>query len=1037
VETSAQSRPAAPAVVAVIVTRNPGPWFDEALAAVAAQDYPNLAVLVIDAASDTDPSPRVASALPGAHVRRLGENRGFGASANHVRDAVEGAAFYCFLHDDAAPEPRAISILVGEALRSNAGVVGPKLVHFKDPRRLLQVGESADKTGERVTAVEPGELDQEQHDAVRDVFVVPGACTLVRSDLFEAIDGFDPGIDHLNDDLNLCWRAHVAGGRVMVAPDARVRHVEALADRLPVEARRERLVRHRLRTMLTCYSRWHLFRVLPQAVVLAVAEVVYALVVGHLHRARDVARAWAWNVARRRDLVAWRRKVQAFRAVPDAEIRRLQLRGSSRLMLYLRGQTAAGGSRGEDAQASLRRFVDGARDGSLRWPIVAWLVTSLIVAFGSRHLILDRIPAVGGFPPFDQSPTELLRGYASGWRDVGLGSSSPAPTVLALLATFGLPLLGAMDLLRKLVLLVPIALGLVGAFRLVRPTGSPRARAVALVVYGAIPLAYDAVAGAHWGSVVVYGASPWVIGQLSAAAGWAPWGPGPGRSVRQRILSLGLLLALVAAVEPSVLPLTLMVAVGLVAGSLLVGQRGGVPGLAAVAAGSVGAACVLHLPWSLDLFGPDATWETVVGVSGADEVRDLGALLRFDVGPVGGSALSVGLPLAALLPLLIGRDWRFDWAVRSWCVTLTALGVTWAGAEGWLPVPLPEAEAVLAPAAVGLAVSAAMGVVAFEIDLRRHGFGWRQVAAALAGVALLVGALPTLLDAGDGRWYLPSGGLETTFAFLEDEEEPGFRVLWMGDADVMPVAGYPLDDGLSYATTEDGLPSISDGWPGSPDGATELIERAIDLAGGGETSRLGRLLAPMAVRYVVVPQAAAPAPLGGERRPAPEALLDTLATQLDLARIAVNPAYVVYRNEAALPSRAALGPGLPADTRFPTEEIPSQAEPVLADQTGRTTFEGRLGPGTPVLHSVTADGRWTLEVDGREASRRVLFGWADGYETGAGGDAVLSYDTSPLRHAAVVLQLLLWVVALVALIRMRRPEEAEPVVRRGMEEVGR
>ena len=196
----------------------PGPWFDDCLAALAAQDYPNLAVLIIDAASDIDPTARVAAVLPDAYVRRLDDNPGFGAAANHVREIVDGAAFYCFMHDDAAPGAGAIETLVGEALRSNAGIVGPKLVQFDDARRILQVGESADKTGERVTLVEPGELDQEQHDSVRDVFVVPGGCMLVRSDLFEAIDGFDPEIDVLNDDLNLCWRAHVAGARVIVVP---------------------------------------------------------------------------------------------------------------------------------------------------------------------------------------------------------------------------------------------------------------------------------------------------------------------------------------------------------------------------------------------------------------------------------------------------------------------------------------------------------------------------------------------------------------------------------------------------------------------------------------------------------------------------------------------------------------------------------------------------------------------------------------------------------------------------------------------------
>ena len=65
---------------------------------------------------------------------------------------------------------------------------------------------------------EPGELDQEQHDAVRDVFLAPGGCTLVRADLFASLGGFDPAMTLYGEDLDLCWRAQIAGARVVVAP---------------------------------------------------------------------------------------------------------------------------------------------------------------------------------------------------------------------------------------------------------------------------------------------------------------------------------------------------------------------------------------------------------------------------------------------------------------------------------------------------------------------------------------------------------------------------------------------------------------------------------------------------------------------------------------------------------------------------------------------------------------------------------------------------------------------------------------------------
>ena len=1019
-----------------MVTRNPGPWFDEALASLAAQDYSNLAVLVVDAASDADPTARVASTLPDAYVLRLDENPGFGAAANRVRDVVDGAAFYCFFHDDAAPTPKAITTMVGEALRSNAGIVGSKLVQWDDERRLLQVGESADKTGERATTVEIGELDQEQHDAVRDVFVVPGGATLVRSDLFEAVGGYDDGIDLLNDDLNLCWRAHVAGGRVVVAPDAVVRHVEALGNRSDVEERRVRIMRHRIRTMLVCYSRWHRVRVVPQAAFVAVVEVLYSLLVGRRGQAMDVVRAWRWNLQRRDEIRAWRARVADFRTVPDAEIRHLQLRGSARVVRFFRGQNR-GGSRSDRIQASLRRGADGVRDGSLRWPIVAWAITALIVLFGSRHLILQPIAAVGGFLPFDSSPSDLLRSYLSGWRDVGLGTESPAPTGFGLLGVIGVFFIGAMGLLRKVLILGSLVAGLIGAYRLFRPARSVHAQAVALVVYGATPLAYDAIAAADWGALTIYGATPWILVLLARIAGFAPFvddngpvdEPGVGvtrrivtttriHTLRGRVVALGLLVAVVAAIAPSVVLIVVALVVGLTAGSLLLGGGAAVFRLVLGAAAAIGIAIVLHVPWAFDFVLPGSTWEMIAG-SSSPEPRSLTEILRFGIGPVGASTLAIGLPIAAIAALLISRDWRFEWAVRSWCVAIVCFGFVWADANDWLPLAAPSAAALLAPAALALASSVAMGVIAFETDLRDHGFGWRQVVAAVAGVALVVGALPTMFDAGNGRWYLPSGGLESTFRFLEGEE-PGYRILWIGDPDVLPVPGYEFDDGISYATTDDGLPTLTDAWPGSAQGSTQLIADALDTAVERQTTRLGRMLAPMAVRYVVVPRGVAPRPLGGVERPIPTDVVDALGGQLDLVEVAVNSAYVVYRNEAVLPARSALAPDAGDGTIFDVDAADLDGASPVLESTGRTTFEGPLDGGGLVLHSAAAADGWGMEIDGSAVPRTKLFGWADGYDVGEGGDAVLRYDTSPLRYGMVLIQLAFWSIAIASVYRSTR-----------------
>ena len=182
---------------------------------------------------------------------------------------------------------------------------------------------------------------------MRDVFVAPGGCILVRADLFAELGGFDAGIVAMGEDLDLSWRCQVAGSRVVVAPDARVRHREAVAGGLeplavPGESDSRHPVtmqmlqrRHELRAVLKCYTRLSLVRVLPQAALLALGEMVVALLARDRDRARAVRRAWTWNFRRLTELSLLRGGLAEHRLFPDSEVRRMQVRGSARLSRYL------------------------------------------------------------------------------------------------------------------------------------------------------------------------------------------------------------------------------------------------------------------------------------------------------------------------------------------------------------------------------------------------------------------------------------------------------------------------------------------------------------------------------------------------------------------------------------------------------------------------------------------------------------------------------------------------------------------------------
>jgi GT2 family glycosyltransferase len=1023
---------APPPVVAVVVAHDPGDWFEDCLRSLGAQDYPAISVLVVDAASEEDPTPRVAAVLPNAYVRRLADNAGYGASANEVLSVVEGAAFYVFCHDDVALAPDAVRAMVEEAFRSNAGIVAPKMVRWDDEHRLLSVGIAADKTGVPSPMVEPGELDQEQHDGVRDVFAAPGGVTLVRADLFSVLGGFDAAIDFLGEDIDLCWRAQVAGARVIVAPAAVVRHVEALDTRCPVDERRARQSRHRLRTMLTCYGPVHLLRVVPQTILLALGELVYGLASGRVSQARDVVHAWRWNLARAGEIKANRRRLASLRQLPDSEIRRLQARGSTRVVAFLRGQIGgASDDRLQSVTSASRDLAGSLRRGPRRTTVAVCAAVVIVLLFGSRQLLVGHLPAFADDPNFPQRPWTLFTQWFSGWRNAGLGSESPAPTAYALLGTLGFLTLGSMALLHRLLFLAMLPTGAIGAWRLARDTGSARARVVALVMYVAIPLPYNAIAGGHWGGLLLWAGAPWLLRALARAAGAAPFPPFAS-APRRVVLALGLATAVIGAFVPIALVVVIVVGAGVALGGALAGTTRGAGRAFGTAVGAVAIAIVLHVPWTFDFVLPGSQWSAIGGVRSTAGASSIGELLRFHTGPLGGNALGWAFLVVAALPLAIGREWRLTLATRAWAVALTCWTVAWIGQQSWFHFGLGPPEALLAPAAAGLALSAALGVVAFEVDLRGYRFGWRQVASVAAAGALALGALPVLANSFDGRWGAPRDGYGPVLGFLQSEQETAgpFRVMWLGDPDVLPLAGWQLDDGVAYATTDHGLPTVQDRWAGSSDGATGLLADAVHLAERRDTSRLGRLLAPMAVRYIVVVRAVAPA--DAPLHPLPAVLEQALGEQLDLQQVLADPHVAVYRNAAWAPARALLpAAAASAAQRSPFFDVAaatdlSGAPPALVEQSGYATATGPVPDAATLYLADASSPRWSLTVDGRNAPRSKAFGWANSFTIDKGGHAMLTFSTPATRYGLLVIEAALWIGAVRRLRRWRVRPGAQP-----------
>jgi hypothetical protein len=273
------------------------------------------------------------------------------------------------------------------------------------------------------------------------------------------------------------------------------------------------------------------------------------------------------------------------------------------------------------------------------------------------------------------------------------------------------------------------------------------------------------------------------------------------------------------------------------------------------------AAFIANLPWATSLFGRHG-WDLIAGVpspvanglpAGSVAGRGLGVtrLARFGLGNGQFGILAIALYLPVLVAPLVARSWRFTWAVRAaglvvgfgWLAVLDDRGVS---------VRLPEPGVLLVPVAVGLALSAACIAAAFQDDVLAGSFGWRQPIGLLSAAAVALGVLPGVTAVGSGRWRMPALTLTSVLGqFAENPPEGDYRILWIGNPQVMPVPSWTLDRGVGYAITDDGPLTQYEAWPGRPSKSEAQVGAIVQQLASESTLRAGRLLAPFAIRWVV------------------------------------------------------------------------------------------------------------------------------------------------------------------------------------------
>jgi GT2 family glycosyltransferase len=311
-------------VSGVIVSYNGGTKVLRCIESLKRQTSPFHEIIVVDNASSDGSPDAIRDTHPDVRLVRLPENRGPSVSRNASLSVATGELVF-WIDNDIYADPDCLARMLVAVRVEPAELVVPRIMLIPEDDIVQADGGEAHFIGTLTLRNGFTPLQQAGDGARARIGASPSGCLLMNREIARAIGGFDESYFFYFEDYEFSLRTRILGHRILCEPAAIVRHDRGtgnptLAFRGSGAYPRERaylLMRNRLRTILTHYSRRTLL-------VLAPVLLLYELATLALSISRGWAGAWlralGWIAANRGAVCDRRRWIQSRRRTADRDI---------------------------------------------------------------------------------------------------------------------------------------------------------------------------------------------------------------------------------------------------------------------------------------------------------------------------------------------------------------------------------------------------------------------------------------------------------------------------------------------------------------------------------------------------------------------------------------------------------------------------------------------------------------------------------------------------------------------------------------------
>lgn len=303
--------------------------------------YSPVEIIVVDNHSTDDSVEYVQKQFPDVRLVENKENRGFAGGCNDGARIAKGK-YLLILNNDTTQEPDWLNHLV-EFMEAHPtfGIAQPKLINATD-RTLFDYSGAAggfmDRFGfpfARGRLFDSIEKDEGQYNTPVQTFWASGTACILRREVYEQIGLFDEVFFAHMEEIDMNWRAQLAGWDVAVVPSATVYHHSGYT--LPPDSPFKKYLNHR-NSVFMLIANYRLFRSIIRGLqrwLLDLMALVFALIGRDWSRVGAIMKAWWWILVHPMTILKKRIALRRIRKRSDREMDERLYRASIALEHHL------------------------------------------------------------------------------------------------------------------------------------------------------------------------------------------------------------------------------------------------------------------------------------------------------------------------------------------------------------------------------------------------------------------------------------------------------------------------------------------------------------------------------------------------------------------------------------------------------------------------------------------------------------------------------------------------------------------------------